>query len=123
MQTQCAPADTFALGFTVKCKQNYFVWEGVYVDASKFLGKAEEKINLLFSKSVHGILLLDIKTESHFFFLSCFARLLNIPKICLFFSSVCIAKALANTPAARTKEHVSMRAWSIFEEYIFERAF
>ena len=63
--------------------QNDLVLEGVDVWTSKTFGKAEENINFPFLRSLNGILLLDIK-QSQFFCLSCFARPLNIRKICLF---------------------------------------
>ena len=67
MEKRCTPADIFALGFRVKFTQNDLVQEGVDVWASKTFGKAEEKINLPFSRSLNVILLLDIKQSFNFF--------------------------------------------------------
>jgi len=83
LEKRCAPADIFALEFKAKFTQNDLAQERVDVWVSKTFGKAEENINLPFSRSLNVILLLDIK-QSRFLFLSCFARLLNIRKICLF---------------------------------------
>ena len=63
--------------------QNDLVLEGVDVWTSKAFGKAEENINLSFLRSLNAILLLHMK-QSQFFCSSCFARLLNIRKICFF---------------------------------------
>ena len=67
MEKRCAPADIFALRFRVKSTENGLVQEGVDVSASKTFGKAEEKINLPFSRSLNVILLLDIKQSFNFF--------------------------------------------------------
>ena len=67
MEKRCTPADIFALGFRVKFTQNGLVQEEVDVLASKTFGKAEEKINLPFSRSLNVILLLDIKQSFNFF--------------------------------------------------------
>ena len=67
MEKRCAPADIFALEFRAKFTQNGLVQEGVDVWASKTFGKAEENINLPFSRSLNVILLLDIKQSLDFF--------------------------------------------------------
>ena len=67
MEKRCAPADIFALGFRLKFTQNDLVQEGVDASASKTFGKAEEKINFPFSRSLNVILLLDIKQSFNFF--------------------------------------------------------
>ena len=67
MEKRCAPADIFALEFKAKFTQNDLVQERVDVWVSKTFGKAEENINLPFSRSLNVILLLDIKQSLDFF--------------------------------------------------------
>jgi len=66
LEKRCAPADIFALEFRAKLTKNDLVQEGVDVWASKTFGKAEENINLPFSRSLNVILLLDIKQSLNF---------------------------------------------------------
>jgi len=67
LEKRCAPADIFALEFRAKFTQNDLVQEGVDVWVSETFGKAEENINLPFSRSLNVILLLDITQSLDFF--------------------------------------------------------